>query len=447
MKCCQDIKVSIIMPSLNVAPYIRECIESAINQSLNDIEIICIDAGSTDGTREIIAEYAKKDSRIRCIDSQIRSYGHQVNIGINVARGKYIAILETDDYVDTTMYEKLYTIASANNLDYVKADYDSFIEYNSNRLFKYIKIFNDNNKYNRVIDVHQLPELFLTDQNIWRGIYKRDFLNKSDIRLNESPGAAYQDIGFVLLVMTYAKRAMYINDSFYRYRKQREGCSSCSDKVLQFSYQEFVRLIDELHIDNTDTFKYVVQRMTGVFLVEYTKLLTKCSFAFDKEYYDTYIDKYYVWFKGKLSEYMLKGIITEADMNKTDWDELNLLISSQAEFASLKKAQFEKKEEYINQVFELINNRDVVIVSAGVWGKKAFDILQQRGVRIISFADNNQKLFDTYIGDIKVLPVEECVGLHRTAVYIIANKRHEDELIQQLIDLDISNDNIISFRL
>lgn len=447
MKCCQDIKVSIIMPSLNVAPYIRECIESAINQSLNDIEIICIDAGSTDGTREIIAEYAKKDSRIRCIDSQIRSYGHQVNIGINVARGKYIAILETDDYVDTTMYEKLYTIASANNLDYVKADYDSFIEYNSNRLFKYIKIFNDNNKYNRVIDCCQLPEIFVTDQNIWRGIYKRDFLNKSDIRLNESPGAAYQDIGFVLLVMTYAKRAMYINDSFYRYRMQREGCSSCSDKILQFSYQEFVRLIDELHIDNTDTFKYVVQRMTGVFLVEYTKLLTKCSFAFDKEYYDTYIDKYYVWFKGKLSEYMLKGIITEADMNKTDWDELNLLISSQAEFASLKNAQFEKREEYINQVIELINNRDVVIVSAGVWGKKAFDILQQRGVRIISFADNNQKLFDTYIGGIKVLPVGECVGIHRTSVYIIANKRHEDELIHQLIDLDISNDNIISFRL
>lgn len=447
MKCCQDIKVSIIMPSLNVAPYIRECIESAINQSLNDIEIICIDAGSTDGTREIIVEYAKKDNRIRFIDSRIKSYGHQVNIGINAAKGEYITILETDDYVDTTMYEKLYTIASANNLDYVKADYDSFIEYNSIKLFNHIQIFNDNNKYNRVIDCCQLPEIFVTDQNIWRGIYKRDFLNKSDIRLNESPGAAYQDIGFVLLVMTYAKRAMYINDSFYRYRMQREGCSSCSDKILQFSYQEFVRLIDELHIDNTDTFKHIVQRMTGVFLVEYTKLLTKCSFAFDKEYYDTYIDKYYVWFKGKLSEYMLKGIITEADMNKTDWDELNLLISSQAEFASLKKAQFEKREEYINQVIELINNRDVVIVSAGVWGKKAFDILQQRGVRIISFADNNQKLFDTYIGGIKVLPVGKCVGLHRTAVYIIANKRHEDELIQQLIDLDISNDNIISFRL
>lgn len=441
------IKLSVIMPSLNVAPYIRECLESAVNQSLHNIEIICVDAGSTDGTREIIAEYAKKDDRIRCIDSDMKSYGHQVNIGIEAARGDYIAVLETDDYVDAGMYEKLYDIASMYDLDYIKSDFDAFTELDGDRIFYLGRMFIDKDKYNMVIDGRQIPEIFLTDQNIWRGIYKRDFLDKSDIRLNESSGAAYQDIGFVLSVMTYAKRAMYINDSFYRYRMQREGCSSCSDKILQFSYQEFVRLIDELHIDNADTFMYVVQRMAGVFLAEYTKLLSKCSFAFDKDYYKTYVDKYYTWFKNRLSEYMATGCIKEADMKGNDWDELNLLMRSQTDFALLKKEQFQQREEYINQVIKLINNRDVVIISAGIWGKKAFDILQQRGVRVTSFADNNQKLLDTYIGGVKVLSVGECVRLHKTAVYIIANKRHEDELIQQLVGLDISNDNIISFRL
>ena len=67
------IKVSVIMPSLNVAPYIRECLESAVNQSLNDIEIICVDAGSTDGTREIIAEYVKKYQRIRQMEFRMKS--------------------------------------------------------------------------------------------------------------------------------------------------------------------------------------------------------------------------------------------------------------------------------------------------------------------------------------------------------------------------------------
>lgn len=446
MKCCQDIKVSIIMPSLNVAPYIRECIESAVNQSLVDIEIICIDAGSTDGTREIIAEYAKKDSRIMCIDSQIKSYGHQVNIGINAARGKYIAILETDDYVDTTMYEKLYTIASANNLDYVKADYDSFIEYNSSRLFKHIQIFNDDNKYNRVIDGRQLPEVFLTDQNIWRGIYKRDFLDKSDIRLNESPGAAYQDIGFVLSVMTYAKRAMYINDSFYRYRMQREGCSSCSDKILQFSYQEFVRLIDELHIDNTDTFKYIVQRMAGVFLVEYTKLLTKCSFSFCKDYYKTYIEKYYTWFKDRLSEYIVTGCITEDDMTAADWGEINLLINNPTQFLFTKKTEFEKQEEYVKGILKKINSRSVVIVSCGIWGKKALDILLSRNADIICIGDNNPNVWGTSIAGIEIQSLSECVCRSKDAVYVIANKKYEDALKQQLISLDICADNIIALR-
>ena len=120
------IKVSVIMPSLNVAPYIRECLESVVNQSLNDIEIICVDAGSTDGTREIIAEYAKNDQRIRCIDSDMKSYGHQVNLGIEAAIGDYIAVLETDDYIDTCMYEKLYDTASVYDLDYIKSDFDAF---------------------------------------------------------------------------------------------------------------------------------------------------------------------------------------------------------------------------------------------------------------------------------------------------------------------------------
>ena len=103
-----EIAVSIIMPSLNVANYIEECLASAVNQTLKEIEIICIDAGSTDGTAEIIERYAEKDKRIRLIKTEFKSYGAQVNLGIRLARGYYIAILETDDYVSCDMYENLY---------------------------------------------------------------------------------------------------------------------------------------------------------------------------------------------------------------------------------------------------------------------------------------------------------------------------------------------------
>ena len=122
------IKVSVILPSLNVANYIRECIESTLKQTLREIEIICVDAGSEDGTRQILQEYVQKDNRVLVIDSNIKSYGAQVNMGIQAAKGEYVAILETDDYVLNDMYEKLYDAARKYKLEYVMADYISFFD-------------------------------------------------------------------------------------------------------------------------------------------------------------------------------------------------------------------------------------------------------------------------------------------------------------------------------
>ena len=120
-------KITVIMPSLNVAPYIEKCIQSVVNQTLQDIEILCIDAGSTDGTLEILEQFKREDSRIRIIHSDKKSYGGQVNMGIDMAKGKYIGIVETDDFIASDMYEKLYDIAESHNLDYAKGTYDNFI--------------------------------------------------------------------------------------------------------------------------------------------------------------------------------------------------------------------------------------------------------------------------------------------------------------------------------
>ena len=94
-------KVSVVLPSLNVADYIEECLASVLNQSLDELEVICVDAGSTDSTREILDDYAKKDSRIVVLHSNVKSYGKQVNMGLDYACGAYVAILETDDWSRT----------------------------------------------------------------------------------------------------------------------------------------------------------------------------------------------------------------------------------------------------------------------------------------------------------------------------------------------------------
>ena len=109
-------KVSVILPSYNVGKYIRECLNSVVNQSLQEIEIICIDAGSTDGTRDIILEFADRDERIRLIDSEKKSFGYQENLGIALAKGEYIGFVETDDYVRTDMCEVLYNAADRKSV-------------------------------------------------------------------------------------------------------------------------------------------------------------------------------------------------------------------------------------------------------------------------------------------------------------------------------------------
>ena len=126
--------VSIIMPSLNVRQYIEKCLQSVVDQTLQNIEIICIDAGSTDGTREIINKYVLKDNRVKVIDSEIKSYGYQVNLGMYYASGKYIAIVETDDWIELNMFSILYELAEREKLDYIVADFDFVYELRNGNL-------------------------------------------------------------------------------------------------------------------------------------------------------------------------------------------------------------------------------------------------------------------------------------------------------------------------
>ena len=116
-------KVSVIIPVYNVEKYLRECLDSVINQTLQDIEIILIDDGGKDNCPRIIDEYAKKDSRIVAIHKENGGYGQTCNVGLERAHGEYISIVEPDDYIDKNMYEDLYKLAKKNDTDIVKSDF------------------------------------------------------------------------------------------------------------------------------------------------------------------------------------------------------------------------------------------------------------------------------------------------------------------------------------
>ena len=230
--------ITVIMPSYNVVKYIRKCLDSVVGQSLQALEILCIDAGSTDGTLEILKEYAASDQRIRMFHSERKSYGKQVNMGMDLARGKYIAVVETDDYIDVSMYAKLFATAEKYQLDFVKADFMGFqLLQNGEMLFDKGNVWPNEEIYDKVISVENYPELYVRDVNIWKGLYNSSFLKMNKIRLNETPGAAFQDIGFCHLCLAYGDREMYIKDKLYYYRRANEESSSAQPYGVCYAYQ------------------------------------------------------------------------------------------------------------------------------------------------------------------------------------------------------------------
>jgi glycosyltransferase involved in cell wall biosynthesis len=115
--------VSVLVPCYNVEKYIRQCLDSVVGQTLTDLEIICLNDGSTDGTLAILQEYAAKDSRVSIIDKPNSGYGDSLNKGLEAATGEYVGLVESDDWADANMFESLYKAAKEHNADMVKSNF------------------------------------------------------------------------------------------------------------------------------------------------------------------------------------------------------------------------------------------------------------------------------------------------------------------------------------
>ena len=121
-------KVSVIVPVYNTAKYLKQCLQSLSVQTLKDIEIICVNDGSTDSSRQIIDHFTASDHRFKAIHKSNTGYGHSVNMGIRAAQGQYIGIVESDDFAEPDMFRSLYNAAEKNRVDFVKGNYNTYRE-------------------------------------------------------------------------------------------------------------------------------------------------------------------------------------------------------------------------------------------------------------------------------------------------------------------------------
>lgn len=167
-------KVSLVIPCYNVEKYVEQCVRSAMVQTLQDIEIICVNDGSTDSTPDILHALAAEDGRIRVIDKPNTGYGNSMNVGFDAACGEYIGILESDDFIDRDMLATHYDVAKRADVEVVKSNFYYYwstpVERNENCNLL------DLEECNRVLDPYLEPHIFFVKPSIWSAIYRASFM-------------------------------------------------------------------------------------------------------------------------------------------------------------------------------------------------------------------------------------------------------------------------------
>ncbi|WP_417331998.1 glycosyltransferase family 2 protein [Gordonibacter urolithinfaciens] len=237
-------EITVLIPIFNVERYLAKCLESVRSQTFANFEAICINDGSTDRSREIIGAFLG-DSRFRVIDKPNSGYGASMNRGLDAARGRYVAIVESDDYIEPNALEAMHAAAETCEAEVVKADFFFYWSqpHERNEKFGLIKP----RMANRIVNPQQETEIFYLKPSIWSALYLTSFLRKNDIRFLETPGASYQDAGFNFKVWASAIKAVYLPEAYLHYRQDNETSSVNSPGKVYCvcdEYQEMDRYLD-----------------------------------------------------------------------------------------------------------------------------------------------------------------------------------------------------------
>lgn len=212
------IKISVIIPVYNVEKYLSECITSVVNQTMHEIEIICINDGSTDNSLSILEDFAQKDNRIIIINQENKGLSGARNSGLKIAKGEYILFLDSDDSVESDICQKTYEKAIADNSDMVIFSVNVFDEKTSNKNDAYLSlnIFPKNLK-NRVFNYTDCKDFFFRIMvTAWSKLYKKELLEKNNIKFIE--GLMYEDNPFWIECFLSAKRISIVDEALINYR-------------------------------------------------------------------------------------------------------------------------------------------------------------------------------------------------------------------------------------
>lgn len=265
--------ISVIVPIYNVEKYLNKCIESIINQSYSNLEIILVDDGSKDSSGIMCDSYILKDKRIKVIHKENGGLSDARNVGLDKAKGEYIVFIDSDDWIDEKMIEILYNIIKKNNSDISICDY--FLAYNEE-----IQTQKEDIEIINLSNIEALKTIYDKDLGVcmivaWNKLYKRN-LFKDDIRYPY--GKIHEDEFTTYKLLYKAKKISYTNQKMYYYRQRKNSITSTFTKKRLDCLEAFDERVKYM--------KYIVKNeyLYRKTLREYYGLIISIYFKYEKFY-------------------------------------------------------------------------------------------------------------------------------------------------------------------
>ena len=250
-------KVSIILPIYNVDKYLKQSLDSLLNQTLKEIEIICVNDGSTDKCYEILEEYKKKDNRIKVIHTKNQGTGAARNEGLKIATGECIGFVDPDDWAKSNMFDRLYKLIKEKDCDIVMSMPDGYNE--QKQTYEHFPYFCKENfeciPTNKIFSWKDLSP-FKYPMCVWNKLYKKELFDKYNIDFAQ--GLDFEDHKVIFGSLLNAEKIYYVPEKLYVYRHNREG-SVLSDKNRRLLDQIEIFDIVENIMKETKTFDHLKQ--------------------------------------------------------------------------------------------------------------------------------------------------------------------------------------------
>ena len=241
-----NIKVSVIIPVYDAEKYLRQCLDTVVNQTLKDIEIILIDDGSTDNSLSICREYAKKDKRIQVYTQKNCGAGATRNRGIEIAKGEYLSFLDADDFFELDMLEKMYSMAKKTDSDITFCDHWLLDELTERIVKKRYSLFKDMLPKKKTFSAKDCPQtLFqIIPMIIWVQLYRRSFILQNGLKFQNLANS--NDVYFSMVARAVAKRQSYLYEKLVYHRRHPTSTVSNREKDWKAAFKAICSVEDFL---------------------------------------------------------------------------------------------------------------------------------------------------------------------------------------------------------